>query len=278
MARDIVASLRFKSEGESGFTAKKLEEAIEKGYMTQARESKFTTKKSFAPSSVGYGHGTCARYWYQAFNGAFFNEKIDALGVANMSNGSAGHDRLEKVFEDAGVLVAKEVKMTLNDPPIFGFIDVMVKIDGETVVGELKTARSESFEWRKNTMKPMGNHLYQILIYMKATGKNKGFMFYENKNDQTYLVLPVTMNPRNEKIINDAFDWLRLVHKNWKDNHDAWENNPESHDLNAKIPQRPWTKRNKICRNCPLYEACWPEDGEAPTSDVVIPPMEVVKP
>jgi CRISPR/Cas system-associated exonuclease Cas4 (RecB family) len=268
LSRDIIASLRFNKEPENGFSAKKLEEAIERGYMSQARESKHTQKKSFAPSSIGYGHGTCARYWYQAFNGAFFNEKVDALGVANMSNGSAGHERLEKVFEDAGVLVAKEIKMTLNDPPIFGFIDVMVKIDGETVVGELKTARSESFEWRKSTMKPTGNHLYQILIYMKATGKNTGFMFYENKNDQTFLVIPVKMNARNEKILNDALDWLRKVYKNWED----------GEGTNKNIPQRPWTKRNQICRNCPLYEACWPEKGEAPTSEVVIEPMEVVKP
>ena len=268
MARDIVASLRFKNEGETGFTAKKLEEAVERGYMKQARESKHTQKKSFAPSSIGYGHGTCARYWYQAFNGAFFNEKTDALGVANMANGSAGHERLEKVFEDAGVLVAKEIKMELKDPPIFGFIDVMVKIDGETVVGELKTARSEAFEWRKNSMKPSGNHLYQILIYMRATGKDKGFMFYENKNDQTYLVIPVSMNARNAKILDGAFEWLRTVYKNYE----------AGQGTNSHIPQRPWTKRNKICRGCPLFEACWPEEGEAPTSDVVIPPMEVVKP
>lgn len=272
MSRDIVASLKFKqASDDAGFTAEKLERAIEAGYLKQAREDKFTTKKTFAPSSIGYGHGTCARYWYQAFNGADFVEKVDALGVANMSNGSAAHERLEKVLEDAGVLVASEIKMELNDPPIFGFIDAMVKIDGETVVGELKTTREEAFMWRKNTMKPSGNHLYQILIYMYATKKRKGFLFYENKNDQTFLVIPVEMNERNKKILSDAFTWLRLVRKNWED---AQENE----DKNVNIPQRPWTKRNKICRGCPLYEKCWPEEGQPPLSDVVIPPMEVVKP
>lgn len=272
MSRDIVANLKFKKETtEGGFTAEKLAQAIERGYMAQVREDKFTTKKTFAPSSIGYGHGTCARYWYQAFNGADFVEKTDALGIANMSNGSAAHTRLEKVLEDAEVLVASEIKMEMKDPPIFGFIDALVKIDGETVVGELKTTRSEAFMFRQNSMKPSGNHLYQILIYMRATGKDKGFMFYENKNDQTYLVIPVEMNERNSKILDEALDWLRLVRKNWED---AQENEDE----NINIPQRPWTKRNKICRECPLFETCWPESGEAPMSDVVIPPMEVAKP
>lgn len=272
MSRDIVANLKFRKESTAGgFTAEKLEQAIERGYMAQARENKFTTKKTFAPSSIGYGHGTCARYWYQAFNGADFVETVDALGVANMSNGSAAHARLEKVLEDAGVLVAAEIKMELKDPPIFGYIDALVKIDGETVVGELKTTRSEAFQWRVSTNKPAGNHLYQILIYMKATGKNKGFMFYENKNDQTFLVIPVEMNEKNKAILEEALDWLRKVRKNWED---AQENE----DKNVNIPQRPWTKRNKICRGCPLFDKCWPETGEAPTSEVVIEPMVVVKP
>jgi CRISPR/Cas system-associated exonuclease Cas4 (RecB family) len=269
LSRDIVANLRFKKEATTeGFTAAKLEAAIERGYLSQVREDKFTTKKTFAPSSIGYGHGTCARYWYQAFNGADFVEKTDALGVANMANGSSAHDRLEKVLEAAEVLVAAEIKMEMKDPPIFGYIDALVKIDGETVVGELKTTREEAFMFRKNTMKPSGNHLYQILIYMRATGKQKGFLFYENKNDQTYLVIPVEMTERNAKILDDALDWLRLVRKNWE----------EGEGTDKNIPQRPWTKRNKICRGCPLFEKCWPEDGEAPTSDVIIPPMEVAKP
>ena len=27
----------------------------------------FTEKKTFSPSTLGYGHGKCARYWFLAF-------------------------------------------------------------------------------------------------------------------------------------------------------------------------------------------------------------------
>ena len=275
MSREIVASLKFKKEPEQGFTAAALERAVEAGYLKHVREDEHKQKKTFAPSSIGYGHGTCPRYWYLAFTGAEFKETTDALGVANMMNGSSAHDRLEKIFEDAGVLVAKEIKMELKDPPIFGFIDVMVRIDGEVVVGELKTTRAEAFMFRKNSHKPSPNHLYQILIYMQATGKDKGFLFYENKNDQTFLVVPVAMNVRNKQILDEALEWLRLVRKNWEDVQPAEGEEKTEEELMANLPTRPWTRRNKICTQCPLFETCW---EKLPAGNVLIEPMVVAKP
>ena len=275
MSREIIASLKFKREVSTGFTAAALEAAIEKGYLMNVREDEHKTKKTFAPSSIGYGHGTCPRYWYLAFSGAPFVETTDALGVANMMNGSAAHDRLEKIIEQAGVLVSKEIKMELKDPPVFGFIDVMVRINGEVVVGELKTTRQEAFLFRQHSHKPSGNHLYQILIYMHATGKDKGFLFYENKNDQTFLIIPVFMNEKNKVILDEALEWLRLVRKNWESIHPDGDIEREPVDPDLNLPKRPWTRRNKICRECPLFEHCW---EVKPDGNVLIEPMAVVKP
>lgn len=273
MSREIVANLKFRNATNS-FNADALARKIEEGYLSQRREDKHTKKVSFAPSSIGYGHGTCARYWYQAFNGADFVEKTDALGVANMSNGTAAHDRIQKVFEDAGILVAAEVETKLESPPIRGYIDALIRWEGQVIVGEFKTARQEAFLFRQSTMKPSVNHLYQLLIYLKATGKDTGFIMYENKNDQTFLILPVRWNARNEALLNDALKWLRAVYANWK----------RAQGTDDRIPQRPWTRRNKNCRGCPLFEKCWPVDAEGnPTnegvalSEVVIPAMVVPK-
>ena len=41
-------------------------EKIKEGY-TINRTDKHTQKKTFAPSTIAYGHGECPRYWYLAF-------------------------------------------------------------------------------------------------------------------------------------------------------------------------------------------------------------------
>ena len=44
-----------------------LTEKIQSGY-TVNRIDKHTQKKTFAPSTIAYGHGECPRYWYLAFD------------------------------------------------------------------------------------------------------------------------------------------------------------------------------------------------------------------
>lgn len=241
------------------FDSNKLASAIEAGYLSQARESKFTKKVSFAPSSIGYSHARCARYWYLAFEGAVFEESVDAMGIANMSNGSYAHERIQKVMEDAGILVAKEVEINLKNPPIRGYVDAMVRLDGEILVGEIKTTRQEAFIFKQNSMKPSINHLYQILIYLRATGKQNGFLLYENKSDNTFLIIPVAMDERNTKILDDALNWLREVYEN---------------SQNGALPTRPFTKKSKECKGCPLFNVCWNEKSDG---EVEIKPMVVAK-
>lgn len=259
--REIVKAIRFRKQPE-GFDANKLADVLEEAYLGQRRETKFTQKKTFSPSSIGYGKATCARYWHHAFSGAEFDESAtDALGVANMSNGTQAHERIEKLFEDAGILESKELEITLSDPPVRGYADLVVNWEGETVIGEIKTTRQEMFLHRQATMKPAVYHLYQVLLYLKATGKRVGFLLYENKNSQEFLVIPVEMTPENEKILNDALEWMRLVRKTWED---------------GDVPNRGFpTKRNKNCRECPVRATCWADD--APEATVTIPLMETPK-
>lgn len=258
--RDIVKALQFRKQPE-GFDAQKLSNLLEQAYLDQRRETKEVTKKTFSPSSIGYGKATCARFWWHAFTGAVWDESAtDALGVANMSYGTDAHSRIENLFESAGVLLEKEVEITLEDPPVRGFADVLIEWPGiGEVIGEIKTTRQEMFAIRQATMKPATYHMYQILLYMKARNKKVGFLLYENKNSQEFLIIPVEWNAANEKYLEDALDWLRLVRKTWED---------------GDIPNRGFpTKRNKNCRECPVREACWSEDAPEPT--VTIPLMSV---
>ena len=249
------------------FDPQKINDLVNAGYSAQARETKVRKKESFAPSSIGYGNATCPRYWYMAFEGKYvFDESnTDNVGLANMSNGVEVHTRLDKVFEDSGALVASEVPMTMSDPPVRGFIDALVRVDDEIVVGEFKSAKQEIFVHRENTMSMAPYHKYQILLYLKATGKRWGFILYENKNDQSILVIPIEMDEENTKTIEDALEWMRTVYNNWVDGPDG-----------KNLPMRPkrWTQRNKNCKGCPVFNDCWNNLGDG---TVEIAPMEVVK-
>jgi hypothetical protein len=67
------------------------------------------------------------------------------------------------------------------------------------------------------------------------------------------------MDGANEQILNDALDWLRKVRKNWEA---------------GELPTRPWTRKSKICKACPINRWCWEEQ---PDGEVDIEPMDVPK-
>lgn len=257
--RTIDGAIRFrKASTDAGFTGQKLVAALEGAYLKQKRENKWTQKKTFSPSSIGYGHAVCPRYWCLAFTGAEFVERGDGLGIAVMANGTAAHSRIQTALKESGVLVAEEVEVTMTDPPIRGYMDVLVSIDGEHVIGEIKTTSENIFNMKKTSGKPSANHLFQILIYMKATGKQKGFILYENRNDLNVLVIEVDFTKANEEILESALDWMRLVYKTYQE---------------EDLPMRPYRNQTvKICQNCPVNKVCW---ETLPEGTVKIPKMDV---
>ena len=164
---------------------------INSGY-TINRIDKFTQKKTFAPSTIAFSHGECARYWYLAFEGGIFEDNADAYGGANMTAGTKSHERIQEAMGNVpDFLVDSEFKVTYNDPPIFGFGDVIVNWNGEELLGEIKTMPMEGFEYRKKVGKPKTGHLIQLLIYMKILKKAKAVLIYENKNNHDLLILTV---------------------------------------------------------------------------------------
>lgn len=258
MAREIVRGLYFRKQPVE-FDATELSKAIEDAYLLKRRPNGRSQKYSFAPSTIGYGHGTCPRYWHLAFTGGEAFDDTDALGIANMSYGVQAHERIQGLLRDAEILIDDEIEVNMSDPPIRGFVDALVKWKGQRVVGEIKTTRQEIFLHRQATMKPAPYHLLQILIYMRITGCRYGFLLYENKNTQEFLVMPVEMSEENAAILDRTLDWLRDVRKSWE---------------NGDLPTRPFTKRSKICKNCPFYNYCW---NGAKDGNVTLPVMEVPK-
>ena len=233
-----------------------LVEKINSGYIAN-RGPRHQQKKTFAPSTLAYGHGECARYWYLAFEGGTFEDNADAFAGANMTNGTLSHARIQKAMEDAGILKQAEFKIVSNDPPIFGYGDVILEWQGKELLGEIKTMMNEGFEYRKLHRKPKTGHLVQLLIYMKILQKRKAVLIYENKNNHELLVLPVEINDYYIKWVNNAFDWMRTVRK-------AWEN--------KTLPEKTYRSNSKICKSCPLAKVC----AEAGKGEIRINPMEPI--
>ena len=229
-------------------------EKIRSGY-TINRVPKWQQKKTFAPSTIAFSHGECARYWYLAFEGGVFEDNADAYGGANMTSGTKSHERIQQAMKDAGMLIDSEFKIVNNDPPIFGYGDVILNWEGEELLGEIKTMPQEGFEYRKASGKAKAGHLIQLLIYMKVLKKSKAVLIYENKNNHDLLIIPVEINDYYKKWVNQTFDWMKEVRKSWEE---------------KKLPEKNYRSNSKICKTCPLSKVC----ADAGKGEVKIKSME----
>jgi CRISPR/Cas system-associated exonuclease Cas4 (RecB family) len=259
MAKNFLQEVMVKksSDKKSFIDNDALVEKIRSGY-TINRIDKFTQKKTFAPSTIAFSHGECPRYWYLAFNGAMFEDNADAYGGANMTAGTKSHERIQDAMGNVpDFLVDSEFKITYNDPPIFGFGDVMLNWEGEELLGEIKTMPNEGFEYRKNTGKPKTGHLIQLLIYMKIKKKGKAVLIYENKNNHDLLIIPIEVNDYYRNWTENAFEWMRTVRKSWE---------------KQELPTKNYRSNSKICKTCPIQKAC----AEAGTGSVKISSLEAL--
>jgi len=232
---------------EDRFSAgKEMIEMIESGYLKE-RGTKFRKKKTFSPSTLVWGNGSCARYWYYAFNGADFTDDADAYAVANMGNGTLSHGRIQKAMLDSGFMKEDEVKVFNDDPPIFGFADGLVVWEDQDIVIEIKTMRDEAFQFRKQSRKPPTYHVEQLLYYMKIMKMSRGLLVYENKNSHELMIIPIDINDDYIAWINESFDWMREVRKAWEDD---------------KKPERNYRTNSKVCKGCPVKDMCFSEGKE----------------
>lgn len=258
MTKNLLEQVMIKAEKEnvpqSSFDISGLVEKIKAGY-TNKLSSREQTKYSFAPSTIAYNHGECPRYWYLAFSGATFEDNSDAFGVANRTNGSKSHDRIQQALIDSGIakIFMKEDKDTKiqkettefeirnENPPIFGYGDGIINWNDKEVVIEIKTAPNEGFEYRKNSGKAKKDHIIQLLIYMKILGHKHGILIYENKNNHELLPIVIEVKDNYRDWINYAFDWMKTVRASWMKN---------------ELPTKNYRNNSKVCKMCPIKKDC----------------------
>ncbi len=275
LLKQVMIRTESKADKQTSSFVDGLDEAIKTGY-TIGLKPRFQKKTTFAPSTLTYGAGECARYWYLAFEGGIFHDDADAFGVANRTSGTLSHDRIQDAVMKAGLLQegmefdpepskykkqihpALEFRIKHDDPPISGYGDVMLNYNGNTILGEIKTMMNEGFEYRKAKREPKTGHLMQLIMYMKILKKDKGALIYENKNNHELLILPVEVNDHYRRWVDQAFDWMRNVRKAWED---------------QTLPQKTYRSNSKICKVCPLQKVC----AEAETGVIKIKPLELLE-
>jgi len=259
MSKSLLRELMVKSETKDivkkkSFVLDGLVEKISSGYVAE-NKPEVKTKKTFAPSTLAYGYGECPRYWYFAFSGATFEETSNAFGIANRTNGTYSHERIQDALMKSGIAQIFESKnektqqlerttefaVSNDSPPIYGWVDGIINWNGEDLLLEIKTAPIEGFEYRKRTGKAKKDHIVQTLIYMKILGYKRGVILYENKNNHELVAIPVEVDDYYREYINNAFDWMRTVRASWMKN---------------ELPTKNYRSNSSICKTCPVKKTC----------------------
>ena len=239
MAKSLVNKIVKKKE--EGIDLNKIADHIHEGQFKLNTRSGFTKKKTFSPSTIVFGQGHCARYWFLAFEGNEFEEKNTGINYANMNTGTTSHERIQKALEVQGILEWSEKEIICEDPPIFGYADAMIKLEEKFVLLEIKTTKDEAFEYHKNNKHASKYHLEQLLIYMKILKQKVGAIVYENKNTHEICVIPVVANEKHVEFVEYLFDWMRTTYKAFKDN---------------QLPERAYREGSKVCGSCPVEKVC----------------------
>lgn len=246
------------------YTVKGFVTKITDAYAAMERASGHTQKKSFSPSTVGYGHGTCPRYWFIAFTGEHFDNTSTPEDQARMHHGTKSHDKIQDIianFDDEAII---EQQVLMSSPPVRGFADFIVKIGDEQVVGEYKTAAQEVFIFRKTHRNASPAHVVQLLIYLVALGLDRGFVLYENKNTQELLAIEITLEAYRD-YADEIIGWMNKVYQNYA----------LSTYEDGLIPKRPfYSIKSKECKTCPVKVACYEKWTEG---EVDLPALEVRK-
>lgn len=216
-------------------------------------------KISFAPSTLFYGHGRCARYWSFAFSDEFDSAPTKKQERLVMDTGSAIHGLIQDELGDnpiEGLQIEVEEPIDTQDPPFRGFIDAVVRGEFDAVI-EIKTTKHDIFQYRKESNTPAKYHVGQVVVYMYATGIDQAVIVYVSRDTLERHYILVEMGDYMDDL-RELIDWTSRV--------------KEAID-EGKLPTVfPGHRSNsKACKQCPFKSTC----GDAPKGDIVIEKLGV---
>lgn len=151
-------------------------------------------------------------------------------------NGDWVHRRWQSYLRAFGLLIGREVKFEVDNPPIRGSADAVIRhpVSGNSSVVEIKSINSNGFS-RLSTYRD--DHFNQINIYMGALGIDEGHILYENKDTQDIKIFPVKHDKTRWEQVQ--FRLLKILRKM----------------LKGEIPDIYVLPENG-CAQCPYYWMC----------------------
>jgi CRISPR/Cas system-associated exonuclease Cas4 (RecB family) len=256
MAKSLINKLveKPKKDEENTIDTQAIVDKIKEGYAAQRKPS-FKKRSSFTPSTLTYGAGKCARFWYLWFEGNEAESKTDWYSVANMDSGTDRHKRIEDAMEHAGILITNEERLSYEDPPISGRTDAIIKWDDHNILTEIKTLNEDSFHYLNVKGQPRKYHVEQLLIYMKILKKSFAFLVYESKNSHELSIFPVKLSEHYKEFINYFFGWMQEVKKASDE---------------GKLPENVYRSNSKVCKGCDFETVC----RSKPKGDIRIEPRK----
>jgi hypothetical protein len=128
---------------------------------------------------------------------------IDPELEAVFDDGNWRHSRLAWQFYDMQEVLGKNIFEVISVEEhvqyakfyIDGHLDIVIKIRGVSYVLDFKGINSRGFEEIFKEDKPRDSHILQLITYEKMRKVRRGFLYYENKDDQRTKIFAVDWSP-----------------------------------------------------------------------------------
>jgi CRISPR/Cas system-associated exonuclease Cas4 (RecB family) len=147
--------------------------------------------------------GKCPRSIYFQFK-KVPKKAMDARTMRVFESGDHTHLRIISSLFALGLVKATEIDIP-NKEVMHGRADVIINLDGEPCVVEIKSMNSNSF-FKLNAPDP--DHYKQIQLYLHYFNIKKGILLYENKNTQELKEFQVEYD---ENIVKEALEKFHIL-------------------------------------------------------------------
>lgn len=159
-------------------------------------------------------------------------------------NGNDVHDRYARYFDEMGILIEEERPLYNEGYRIKGFADDILNLDGDCII-EMKSMNTMQ---ASKLTKPVKDHEIQLQFYMYLTGIHRGFVVYENKNNQDIIEFYLTYDESKISYILERIEDI----------------------LNKTKEDKLADKKMSSCRTCPYKKYC---DKDTKISELLKTPI-----
>lgn len=164
------------------------------------------------------------------------------------SEGDAIHEKWQRLFIRGGYSEPNELDVTqYNDDYDLQFTpDILCTIDGEEMVGEIKSMNTYAFQKMVKSVSPHPSGEKQLQLYLWLTGRKKGFTLCEDKNTQEIRAKVVKADISQIKPFINRLENIQYHKERLQKQHKL----VKRHDLCTGY-------HCKMAEKCPMREVCY---------------------